>query len=255
MTVLIVEDEPGAAQNLCDLLSTLTPKIDVLAVLESVRETVSWLKDHPSPDLGFFDIRIADGNSFDIFTQTNIRFPVVFTTAYDAYALQAFRVNSVDYLLKPIDPKALKAALQRYRQLYQPTQNLTPAQMRHLLDTLEAGRPRRYRKSFLTYRQDKIVPISTDQIAFFFLHREMAFCTTYDQNQHQLNQSLQQIEAQVDPADFFRANRQYLVSRRSVQAAVLHFHRKLKLSLKPPPPDEVIVSKNKVGLFKDWLTG
>ena len=151
MKVLILEDEPGAARNLLDLIHEVDESMEVMAILESVKETVSWLGKHPAPDLGFFDIRLADGLSFEVFEKASVDFPVIFTTAYDEYALQAFKVNSIDYLLKPVDKAALRTALDKYRSIYQREDSFDSESVRRSIRDVRLHEEKRYKKSFLVY--------------------------------------------------------------------------------------------------------
>jgi len=253
MRVLILEDETGAAQNLLDLLKEVDPLVEVLAVLESVSETVQWLKNQRAPELGFFDIRLADGESFEVFEKFPVTFPVIFTTAYDEYALQAFKVNSIDYLLKPVDKEALANALNKYRSIYQREDSYDAETVQSTIRDVRLHEGKPYKKSFLVYVKDQIIPVSVDRIAYFFLENELVYCRTYDNRKFILDQTLDKIGSQLNPNDFYRANRQYLVSRRAIQSAAQHFNRKLKLQLSPLPEEEVFISKTKAPAFKEWL--
>ena len=253
MKILIIEDESGVAQNLCDILQELESDLVILAVIETVQDAVNWLETHPKPDLGFFDIRIADGDSFEIFEQTAVDFPIIFTTAYDEYALRAFKVNSVDYLLKPIDKKALSAALEKYKSIYTRSESNDQERLLKIIEELRLSSPKKHKKSFLVYIKDKILPIAVEQIAYFYLSNELVFCITHQNEKYLIDQPLDKIESQIDSEHFFRANRQYIVSRKAVKAAVQHFHRKLKLDLSPSPEEEVFISKTKASVFKRWL--
>jgi len=156
MKILIIEDESGVAQNLCDILQELESDLVILAVIETVQDAVNWLETHPKPDLGFFDIRIADGDSFEIFEQTAVDFPIIFTTAYDEYALRAFKVNSVDYLLKPIDKKALSAALEKYKSIYTRSESNDQERLLKIIEELRLSSPKKHKKSFLVYINEYI---------------------------------------------------------------------------------------------------
>jgi len=253
MKVLILEDEPGAAQNLLDLIHEVDGSLEVLAILESVKEAVDWVGKHPAPDLGFFDIRLADGLSFEVFEKASVEFPVIFITAYDEYALKAFKVNSIDYLLKPVDKAALETALDKYRSIYQREDSFDSESVRKSIRDVRSHEEKRYKRSFLVYVKDQIIPVSVDQVAYFFLENELVYCRTHDNRKFILDQALDKIAAQLDPNIFYRANRQYLVSRQAIQSAVQHFNRKLKLVLSPAPEEEVIISKSKAAGFKEWL--
>lgn len=250
MKVLIIEDEYGVAQNLYDLLLEINPRIEVLAIIESVKEAIQWLGVHPRPDLGFFDIKIADGDSFEIFTQVAIDFPIIFTTAFDEYALRAFKVNSVDYLLKPIDKESLELALKKYQSIYKKQTN---QDLLLLIKEMQASQQKQYKKSLLVYLKDKIVPIPVAEIAYFYLANDFVYCLTHQQAKYRLDKPLDKIENEINPNQFFRANRQFLISRSAVKAAALYFNRKLKLEIRPAPQTEVLVSKSKAVTFKRWL--
>lgn len=253
MKVLILEDEAGAAQNLVDLLHEVDESLEVLAILESVNEAVSWVGKAHSAVLGFFDIRLADGLSFEVFEKASIDFPVIFTTAYDEYAVQAFKVNSIDYLLKPVNKKELAAALDKYRSIYLQEQPFDTESVRNSIRDLSMKAEPRYKKSFLVYVKDQIIPVSVEQISYFFLDSEQVYCKTFENRKFILDQPLDKIGSQLNPIDFYRANRQYLVSRKSIQSAAQHFNRKLKLKLNPQPEKEVLISKSKAAEFKTWL--
>lgn len=253
MNVIIVEDEPGVAQNLLDLLQELDSGINVVEVLESVKETAEWIESNIAPDLGFFDIRLADGNSLDIFDKVDVKFPVVFTTAYDQYALEAFKVNSIDYLLKPISKPALEHALNKYRTLFKSSDDFDNKKIAGLISQLNLKQESEYRKSFLVYVKDKIIPVLFKDIAYFYLEAEQVYCKTLEGERYVLDRTLDNIASQCDPALFFRANRQVIVARKAVKNLSQHYHRKLKLHLRPQEPFEILVSKVKASEFKKWL--
>ena len=253
MKVLILEDEPGAAQNLLDIVHEVDETLEVLAILESVKEAVAWIGERNAPDLGFFDIRLADGLSFEVFEKASIKFPVIFTTAYDEYALQAFKVNSIDYLLKPVNKEALANALDKYRSIYIREEPFDSESMQSTIKEVRVLEEKRYKKSFLVYVKDQIIPVSVDQVAYFYLEYEMVYCMTKDQKKYLIDQPLDKIWAQLNPEDFFRANRQYIISRSAIKSTVQHFNRRLKLKLSPSAEDEVLISKAKAAAFKDWL--
>ena len=253
MKVLIIEDESGVAQNLCDILQEIEPEIEITAIIETVKEAVAWIKNNPKPDLGFFDIRIADGESFEIFEQTTVDFPIIFTTAYDEYALKAFKVNSVDYLLKPIEKTALEAALKKYKTYFDKKTAIDQESLIRLIQEMRETKPQHYKKNLLVYVKDKILPVAVDQIAYFRLEHELVYCITHRNEKYVIDQALDKVESQLNPEHFFRANRQFLVSRKAVNSAAQHFHRKLKLEMTPSPPVDVLVSKTKAMGFKKWL--
>ena len=255
MRVLIIEDEYSVARDLCDILLEINPEIEILAILETVRDTVDWIDNNEHPDIGFFDIRIADGISFEIFEKSNVSFPIVFTTAYDEYALKAFKVNSIDYLIKPIKKTALEHALKKYNAIYKKDYTIANERLLKVIRELKDINQKKYKKSFLVYIKDKIFPVDTQNIAYFCLENEVVSCTTFKNEIFFMHQPLDKIQKQLNPEDFFRANRQFIVSRKAVTSVSNYFHRKLKLEIKPDHNKEIIVSKLKTVAFKQWLTG
>ncbi len=253
MNVIIIEDESGVAQNLVDILGEIEPGIRVLGIIESVKDAVTWLRENPDPELGFFDIRLADGDSFEIFEKVEVNFPVIFTTAYDEYAIKAFKVNSIDYLLKPIDKKSLIAALNKYEAFYKKDTIVDNTLLLKAIEQLRLKDEKKFKKSFLVYIRDQILPVSVEDIAYFFLENEVVYCVTFKDKKFVIDQTLDRISSQTDPESFFRANRQYIVSRKTVKSADQHFNRKLKLNLSPSPNEDVFISKTKVTEFKEWL--
>ncbi len=255
MRVLIIEDEYGVAQNLCDILYEIEPEIEILAILETIKDAVEWIMTNPKPDLGFFDIRIADGHSFEIFERTPVDFPIIFTTAYDEYALQAFKVNSIDYLMKPIEKDSLISALDKYESIYKRDEVTDNENLLKIIHELHLGEQKKYKKSFLVYFRDKIIPITVEDISYFYLEDEIVYCITHKNDKYTIDLSLDKINKKINPEDFFRANRQFIVSRTSIKSALTYFHRKLKLELNPALLKEVLISKPKVSEFKKWLAG
>ena len=253
MKVLIVEDENSVAKNLCDLLLEIHPGIEIMAILETVKETVEWIKlKNSRPDLGFFDIQIADGNSFEIFEQIKVPFPIIFTTAFDEYALKAFKVNSIDYILKPIKKSALITAIDKYKAIYS-----TDSSYETLLKAIQEIKDtqhKKYKKNILVYYKDKILPITIEDIAYFYLENQAVFCITHKKEKYFIDQSLERIQTQINPESFFRASRQFIVSRQAIKSAAVFFSRKLKLEVAPPFSHEIIISKLNVAKFKKWLT-
>ncbi|MCH2083489.1 MAG: LytTR family DNA-binding domain-containing protein [Saprospiraceae bacterium] len=253
MKVLIIEDEQSVAKNLCDILLEIDPSIQVLAILESIKEAVSWIKsDTQLPDLAFFDIQIADGNSFEIFEQIKISFPIVFTTAFDEYALKAFKVNSIDYILKPIKRSALEIALNKYEAIYSKTINYN--NLLKAVQDIKSAQKRRYKRNLLVYLKDKILPIPIEDIAYFYLENHTVFCITHHNEKYFIDQSLERLQSQIDPEYFFRANRQFLVAKKAIKSASIYFSRKLKLEVKPTFNNDIIVSKLNASKLKKWLT-
>jgi two-component system response regulator LytT len=255
MNVLIIEDEYGAAKNLRAVLKEIDRAIQVLAVIETVRDAVRWIQNNPSPDLAFFDIKLADGNSFEIFEKINIEFPVVFTTAYNEYAIQAFKVNSIDYILKPIQKEALEFALDKYQRIYPNNETPNSENLSKLISELGLLTKKRSRKTFLIHYQDRLLPVSVSDFAYIFIRNGIVYGMTFRKEKYVIDQKLDQIEEQIDPDEFFRINRQTIVSRKAIQEAVHYFNGRLKLKVMPPPQDDMLVSKAKASAFKNWLGG
>lgn len=248
MRIILIEDEHGAAQNLRAILAELQPTATVLAELDSVEESVDWIKANPAPDLGFFDIQLADGSSFDIFKQVAVDFPVIFTTAFDQYAIQAFKVNSIDYLLKPINKEALQSTLKKYEKQY-----LQPVQLKQMLALLQRAEPPSFRQSFLVSFRDQLIPVPIQDCAYFSVENAQLFLYTSAGKRWALNHTLDQLEEQLNPQFFFRANRQFLVAKASITAIQVYFNGRLLLALDPPIQEKVIISKARSPLFKQWI--
>ena len=247
MKALLVEDETAAAVNLIALLHEVDPNVMVVATLESVTDTIRWLSDHAQPDLIFMDIHLADGDAFKIFERIDVVSPVVFTTAYDKYALEAFKVNSIDYLLKPIKRNDLIRALDKFRRLSGSEKNVYVEQTRKLF----SGGV----QHFLIPYRDKLVPVNPSEIAFFYTTDEHVSLTTLDQRTLPMDRSLDTLMEQLPARDFYRANRQYIVSRQAVADLSVWFGHRLSLNLSVPTPERIIISKARVPDFKRWFTG
>ncbi len=247
MKVVIIEDETAAEVNLRSLLTQVCPAVEVIASLESVTDTVAWFARNPAPDLAFMDIHLADGDAFRIFPQTEIPCPVVFTTAYDQYALEAFSVNSIDYLLKPIKAAELRRALDKL-------QRLSGSDLTEYADKVKSMAATAVQRSFLVHLRDRIVPLPVAEIAFCHTENERVTAHTLDNRQMPLEGSLDNIMAQLPTGDFFRANRQFIVARGAVRDISVWFGSRLSLNLGVPTPERIIISKARVPEFKRWLT-
>ncbi len=252
MKALIIEDEMMAAQSLQKLLAKVSPDTEVLGVLETVEESVEWLTSHAMPDLLFMDIHLADGSSFAIFDKVDVTAPVIFTTAYDEYALKAFEVNSIDYLLKPIHKGDLERALRKFENLTVP-RTTSGVDVKSLYAQIEAMRPK-YKSYFLLPERDKLIPLQVSSIAFICIDEKMIKIVTLDHKVFYTNQTLDDLLEQLDPTQFFRANRQYIVSRGAIKDVSIWFGNKLAINLIVETPDKVIVSKARVSEFKTWFS-
>lgn len=248
MKALIIEDELMAAKTLKKLLGEVSPDTEIVGVLESIEDSVDWISQHAMPDLIFMDIHLADGSSFTIFDRVTVTCPVIFTTAYDEYALKAFEVNSIDYLLKPISKEALERAVTKYHNL---GRGLEQQQLDVLLKQL--GAKPKFKSCFLLPERDKLVPLPTSDIAYAYIDTKTVKLVTFDDKTYYMNQTLDDILAQLDPQMFFRANRQFLISRNAVKDVSVWFGNKLAINLTVETPEKVIVSKARVAEFKTWF--
>lgn len=249
MNALIVEDEKAALRNLKALLAQVAPALHVAGETDSIADTLDWLADHPCPDLVFMDIQLADGPAFDIFDRTDIGCPVIFTTAYDEYALKAFGVNSIDYLLKPINADDLARALDKLQRLTHP---LPGRDYRRLAGEL---RQAAYQNHFLVpLKGNKYLPVSADSLLYFYISGGTV--KAMDENGRELPfaQTLDELADCLDPHRFFRANRQFLIARKAIRDIDLWFNGRLAVNLVCPTPEKVLISKAKAAEFKQWLT-
>lgn len=255
MNVLIIEDEKMAADRLQSMLQTYDPQIEVLAQLDTVKRAVAWLLTQAHPDLIFMDIQLGDGISFEIFELVSIGCPVIFVTAYNEYAIQAFKVNSVDYLLKPLDKESLIQALEKYRKLFgQPDQKQLPAPGIEALKQLVQSYGTSYKNRFIVKVGEHLKAVQVSHILYFFSREKGTFAQTNDKKRFLMDYSLDQVEQRVDPNRFFRINRQYIVSFEAIHDIISFSNSRLKLLL-PYAEDlkEIVVSREKVAEFKTWL--
>jgi len=255
MRAIIVEDEKRAASHLRRLIQELDKGIDVIAELQTISTSINWFRQNPMPDIVFLDIHLGDGSSFEIFKEINIESPIIFTTAYDEYALKAFGVNSIDYLLKPISKEDLKRALTKIKALsrLQGSESNNSEIIRHLIETL--SRESAYKKALLVAYKDKLIPVPTKDIAYFYTEYKTVKAVTFNGSNYVIDDSLEKLSQQLAPNDFFRINRQYIVSRNAVIDASIWFANRLALNLKVTTPERLYVSRSNVNEFKCWLSG
>ena len=251
MKALIIEDETAAAINLEALLRKVEPSLQIEAVLESVGESVEWLSSHPMPDLIFMDIHLADGESFRIFDRVEIDCPIIFTTAYDQYALEAFKVNSIDYLLKPITQNDLQRALDKLHRL-----SVTERRsISERVTSLAAEASKASQNVFLIQVRDRIRPLKFDEAAYFYTSDERVTVHTFSGEVLAMDKTLETLSATLPENDFFRANRQFIVSRGAIRDISVCFGSRLALNLILDTPERIIISKARVPRFKQWLVG
>ena len=245
LRAIIIEDETAAAVNLRAILREKAPDVEVVATLESVEESVDYLRREPRPDLLFMDIHLADGDSFRIFDAVEVTEPVIFTTAYDRYALEAFKVCSIDYLLKPLNSADVARAIEKFRRL-------TGSERRDYgsrVKAMVAGRE----ETFLVHVRDKIIPLHRDKIAFCYTANEKVTAYGFDGESYPLDRTLEALQALLPDTDFFRANRQFIVARRAVKEIAVWFGSRLSLALQVETPERIVISKARVPEFKAWL--
>jgi DNA-binding LytR/AlgR family response regulator len=251
MKVLIVEDEKSAARRLNSLLIEIDPAIEVLEVIDTVKRASDWLRENDTPDLLFLDIQLADGLSFEIFDKVSVSCPVIFTTAYDQYALKAFEVYSIDYLLKPIDRNKLVNSLDKYRKIAGFARR--GADTTVIQDALEMIRGKTYKERFIVKYGEHIKSVPSEQIYCFFSEEKITFFKTDDGRKYVIDYTIEQIEGLVDPAKFFRINRKYIVNVEAIEDVVVYSNSRLKLIVKHFRDSDLIVARERVQEFKSWL--
>ena len=247
--VVIVEDETAAAVNLRSMLKSINPDVDVLYVLESVEEAVEYFSQGVEADVVFMDIHLADGDSFRIFKSVDIAIPIIFTTAYDEYALEAFKVNSIDYLLKPFKEEDLKRALEKLQRLTTTERATATERAENMVASTESDTLR----TILVRFKDKLIPVSMEDVAYFYTFSERVTLTTLDGTTYTIDKTLETLTQQLDANKFFRANRQFIVSRKAVKDIAVWFGSRLALNLVIETPERIIISKARVPEFKRWL--
>jgi DNA-binding LytR/AlgR family response regulator len=251
MKALIIEDEILASKHLQQVLSEAGGFI-VVEVLESIRETVTWFEKNPPPDIVFMDIHLSDGSAFEIFNQTAITCPIVFTTAYDEYALKAFKVNSIDYLLKPIEVSDVQDALRKLREL-SAADNMQNA-INRLITTFKMDS--KYRKHFLIpVKGDKLIPVQTSDLACFYVDAGTIKALSFEGKSFIMDHTLDELTELLDPGFFFRANRQYIIARKAIKDIDLWFNSRLSVNLTVSVPEKIIISRGRIPEFRTWFAG
>ena len=244
---MIVEDETTAYENMVDLLAQVDPNIHVVGNTESIRQTIKWLGEHEAPDLIFMDIHLSDGSAFVIFDEIRIEIPIIFTTAYDRYAIEAFKVNSIDYLLKPVKEDDMRRALTKFSKWGRPDISQYLSQIAQMV-----SKPNYSDKILIPYK-DKLLPVSLSEIACFYTADKNTFVFLKNGMKYPYGKTLDQIYSTLNPHDFFRANKQFIVSRNSVSNITIWFDSRLLVSLEVDTPERIYVSKNRASEFKAWM--
>ncbi len=248
MKILIIEDESAASSQLKFLLNQLNISCEILAIIETVEEAIKWFTTNESPDLIFSDIQLADGISFEIYERVKINAPIIFITAFDEFAIRAFKLNSVDYILKPLDADSLRFAIEKFN-----NQTLVKQETLNELIKQQVFSPKSYRKSFLVRYRDKLLPIKSSEFAYFFIESGLVFGQLFDSRKFILDFKLEDLENQLDPHDFVRANRQFILSRESILEIEPYINSRILVKTSPKSPYEAIISKEKVTPFKKWF--
>ena len=247
MKVLIVEDETTAFDYLVDIINKVDSNIEIAGNTDSISQTINWLNTNPSPDLIFMDIHLSDGSAFTIFDEIDIEIPIVFTTAYDEYAIEAFKVNSLDYLLKPVKSGDLSRALQKFSKW-------TRADIVEYLAKLVQVAPiQRYNDKILIPLKDKLFPVDLSDVSYFYTTEKATTIFLKNGMSYPYTKTLEQIYISLNPAHFFRANKQFIIARESVKKITVWFDSRLLIDLDTDVPERIYVSKNKASAFKIWI--
>ncbi len=257
MKALILEDELPAANRLQRLISSCDPELEVLDVLDSIESALAFFGKQPAPDLLFADIHLADGLSFEIFRQTPVDCPVIFTTAYDEYTLRAFKLNSIDYLLKPVEEQGLREALLKFRRLFLERQGKSRTEQgpdeRMIRQILEGWGQPRYRQRFLLRRGERLDYVGIDQVAYLYSEQGMTHLIDRKGQRDLVERSLEELAQELHPEQFYRISRKCIVSLGAIKGIHKYFSGRLKLDLHPVPPFDVLVSRDRVDGFQEWL--
>lgn len=253
MKVVIVEDELHNSRLLQGMINHIRPDWKVIEVFETVKTTVNWLQNNSSPDLIFMDIQLADAICFSIFEQIEVTSPVIFTTAYDEYAIQAFKVNSIDYLLKPIKEEKLQKAISKFENLYQQKDSSSKRlEYQEILEAIKHGK-KKYRKRFVIAGTTAYTTLEASDVAYFYTENRITYAISFDGKRHILDLTMEKLEEQLDPEQFFRANRSHILHCDSIRKFENYFGGKLIIRLIPPLNEQVTISRLKASEFKEWL--
>jgi len=249
MNAIIIEDEKLSAEHLCNLLRKIDANIQVLHIFDSIRKTIEAFKNGINADLLFVDIQLADGLSFEIFNQIPVDTPIIFTTAYDEYAIRAFKLNSVDYLLKPVGLEELRNALGKYKKYSRNDYTLMLDNIVHVYQSMQ----KQYRSRFMIRVGENIVSVKTGDIGHFIFEDGIVLLVTNTNHQYPVDFTLDQLASMLDPAEFFRINRQVIININSIQKSGTYFNSRIKITAQWLQADSSIVSRERVNDFKEWL--
>jgi two-component system LytT family response regulator len=247
--VLIIEDEETASKRLAKMVNETLADAEILAQLSSITAAVEWFKNNPHPDLAFFDIHLADGNSFEIFNSVTVTCPVIFTTAYDQYALDAFKVNSIDYLLKPVKKDDLTRAIDKFKSLHFKT---APLDIQKLLSSIQQ---KEYKQRFIVKYGEHMKTIQATDIAYIVSENRISFAVLKEGKRYALDVNMDQLEEMLNPKQFFRINRQFIIGYDSITEMLTYSKSRVLVKLNPPTKEDTIVSTERSAAFKAWLAG
>ena len=247
MKILIVEDETSAYINLKKILEEVDNTIEIVKNTESIKQTVKWLENNTTPDLIFMDIHLSDGSAFKIFNLITVEVPIVFTTAYDEYAIEAFKVNSIDYLMKPLEKSEVKRAIEKYMKL---NGHDLVKYINQLTQLVPLGG---YPEKLLIPLKDKLIQVTLNEVACFYTTGNSTQIILLDGRKFSYNKSLDNIINTVNPSLFFRANKQFVISKKHISDITIWFDNRLFISLIVETPERIYISKNKAALFKQWM--
>lgn len=250
MKILIIEDEQKSARELERILTSLDPTIEVVAKIDSVEESITYLSENPPPDLIFSDILLSDNLCFEIYNRVHVKSPIVFCTAFDEYTMDAFETNAISYILKPVNVKKVAAALQKFSEM---KSVFEPEAASRQIQTAGLQLKYTYKTTLLVEQADRVIPLQVNDIAFVYLDQTIVKVTTFQRQNYFFASSLDEIERVLDPARFYRANRQFLINRAAINNAERYFSRRFVVKLNVEPPEPIVVSKAKASEFLQWL--
>lgn len=245
--ILIIEDEKPNADRLQRLIRAIKPKAEIIGVLDSLADSIDWFRQHEKPDVVMMDIRLSDGISFDLFDKVSIDSPIIFTTAYDEYAVKAFKYHSIDYLLKPVEPEELNAAFEKLESL------TTSHQEKSIEGLLDYLKPKEFRSRFLLPYRDGYKSLQVIEVLYFYSELKITRARLSNGTEEIVPQTLEELEQQLDPKLFFRANRQFIISIDAIRQIHNYFNGKLKIDIKNNPETDIIVSREKANALKTWM--
>ncbi len=254
MQVLIIEDEIPAQRMLMSMIAKIDEEIEIVDCLDSVKSAVAWLECHEHPEIILLDIQLSDGISFEILKQVQVKSMIIFTTAYDEYAIQAFKVNSLDYLLKPVEKEELQQAFDKYKTYSQKfIKNKNESlDIQDLMNVLRQGK-QNYRKRFVIQANESFTFIDVKDVAYIYIMEKITFAVTFTKREYPINLTLETITEQLSPDCFFRVNRQYIVNMEAIKKVHSYFQGKLVLDIEPTPAEKIIIGRDKASRFKKWI--